>query len=40
MREDVDLLKRIRSGEEILSEEEIGLFSEILGIPDVGGDEL
>ena len=40
MREDMDLLKRIKSGETILSEEEIGLFSEILGIPDVGGDEL
>lgn len=40
MREDIDLLKRIKSGETILSKEEIGLFSEILGIPDVVGDEL
>ena len=40
MQEDLELLSRIKGGERILSEEEIDLFSEILGIPDAGADEL
>ena len=40
MQEDLELLGRIKGGERILSEEEIDLFSDILGIPDAGADEL
>lgn len=40
MAEDIRLLQRVRSGEEILNEEEIELCSELLGIPDgSSGDE-
>jgi len=40
MQEDMELLSRIKGGERLLSEEEIDLLSEILGIPDAGADEL